>query len=141
MPVSIPGFHVSYRQAADLQPRPEITIQFMQRRRDLEGNDHDDPVQMLAGTTLLARIDGRVERVVTKPLPLSDETILDGLPTALAAVGRKYHETGRRRLSAIHEWMEDLESNDALSAWTTEPAISRLTFANLHSSEDDGGNE
>ncbi|MEP7021874.1 MAG: hypothetical protein ABI808_14605, partial [Pseudonocardiales bacterium] len=35
-PTNLSGVHVVYRQAADGQPRPQIVIQFEQRRRDLE---------------------------------------------------------------------------------------------------------
>ena len=35
-PISMAGVHVAFRQAEDRQPRPEIVIQFTQRRRDLE---------------------------------------------------------------------------------------------------------
>ena len=35
-PVHLESVHVAYRQAEDCQPRPEIVVQFTQRRPDLE---------------------------------------------------------------------------------------------------------
>jgi hypothetical protein len=72
-PIALRGVHVAYRQAADRQPRPEIVIVLVQRRRDLEDQTLDErnrPV-LRAGTTLIVGVDGRVDFIVTKPLPFT----------------------------------------------------------------------
>jgi hypothetical protein len=126
--VSLLGIHVAYRTAADRQPRPEIVLQLSQRRRDLE--DQSLPVNkrtvLRAGTTLLASVDGRVDYLVMKPLPLLEE------PPATDPAGREVHRLGLERLAAMHGWFAQTEQADALSAWTNEPAALRLTFAALH---------
>ena len=55
-----------------------------------------------AGATLLARIDGRIERIVAKPLPLS--AMPDGNDIAL-----HYHQVGQERLRAMKRWFEQAE--------------------------------
>ena len=132
--LGLSGLHVVYQQAADRQPRPLIVVQFTQRRDDLEDQGPPVParIPLRAGTTVVARADGRIEFLVTKPLPLAHEALLDALPEHLRDLGRAYHETGRTRLQAMRTWLEDLEDSDALSAWVATPAASRLTFANLH---------
>ena len=128
------GAHVAYRQAADRQPRPEIVLVFTQRRRDLEDQTLDEnrrPV-FRAGTTLIVGVDGRVQFVVAKPLPFTQETLED-LPED--HVGRRHHEAGEERLGALRDWIEQVEGSDALSAWTNEPALNRLDFAALHGDE------
>ena len=78
-----------------------------------------------AGATLLARIDGRIERIVAKPLPLS--AMPDGNDIAL-----HYHQVGQERLRAMKRWFEQAEDDDPLSAWASQPAVKRLSFASLH---------
>ncbi|MEP6598980.1 MAG: hypothetical protein ABJB98_05965 [Actinomycetota bacterium] len=132
---SLSGLHVVYRRAADGQPRPQIVVQFQQRRRDLEDQSVPEHlrVPMRAGTTLVTRIDGTVDRLVAKPLPLGNPATLAGLPPELLAIGQDHHDTGAERLAAIEAWLEGVKQQDALSAWTSTPALSRLTFAQLHS--------
>lgn len=48
-----------------------------------------------AGTTVIARVDGQLEFLVTKPLPLSDRTKLDDVSSDL----RKYAPRIRQRSS------------------------------------------
>ncbi|MBK9698183.1 MAG: hypothetical protein IPO80_12665 [Propionibacteriaceae bacterium] len=130
-PIAVVGVHVAYRQAQDRQPHPEIVIQFRQRRLDLEDPNlsADDRVQVKAGTTLIAGVDGQVLHVVVKPLPFTSQT-LEGLEHH--DLGLSHHRAGSRRLSAMRSWLGQLDADDALTAWTGEPAALRLDFAALH---------
>ena len=71
---SLSGLHVVYPRAADGQPRPQIVLQFLQRRHDLEVLTIPEQlrVPIRAGATLITRVDGTVDRLVAKPLPLSE---------------------------------------------------------------------
>ncbi len=130
-PVAVAGVHVAYRQAQDRQPHPEIVIQFRQRRLDLEDGrlPRDRRMQVKAGTTVIAGVDGEVLHVVAKPLPFTAATLaaLAHNPLALA-----HHKAGSQRLSAMRTWLGQLDVDDALTAWTGEPAALRLDFAALH---------
>ena len=132
---SLSGLHVVYQRAADGQPRPQIVLQFLQRRYDLENLTISEQlrVPIRAGTTLITRIDGTVDRLVAKPLPLSNPGVLAGLPGERQSIGQSHHKAGIERLAAIQSWIDDLQQQDALAAWTSTPALSRLTFAQLHS--------
>ncbi|WP_456509562.1 hypothetical protein [Arthrobacter sp. TE12231] len=136
---------VVYLWASDGQPRPIVAIQFAQRRDDLEDQRTDDAGAQIppnqraairAGTTVIARVDGQVEFLVTKPLPLSDHTKLDDLSGDIRGCALDFHEAGTERLRSIRDWMGDVEDMDALSAWTVEPATLRLSFARLHAGQD-----
>ena len=131
LPVAVAGVHVAYRQAQDRQPHPEIVIQFRQRRLDLEDSrlPRDGRMQIKAGTTVIAGVDGEVLHVVAKPLPFTAETLagLEHNPLAL-----DHHKAGSQRLSAMRRWLGQLDVDDALTAWTGEPAALRLDFAALH---------
>ena len=93
VPIGLTGIHVSYHLAEDRQPRPEVVIQFTQRRVDLENRDlpKEQRVAVRAGTTLVARRAGRPgECVIAKPLPLTPATFAT-LPAgrgALSSPGR-----------------------------------------------------
>jgi hypothetical protein len=134
------GLHVVYQRAADGQPRPRIVVQFVQRRRDLEdtGVPDDLRVPIRAGTTLVIRVDGTVDRIIAKPLPLMNPGILAGLPERSREIGESYDATGRERLDAMRAWVNGVGQQDALTAWTAAPPVSRLTFAQLHSSAENG---
>ncbi|MDQ1742559.1 MAG: hypothetical protein QOE23_898, partial [Pseudonocardiales bacterium] len=140
--IGLVGMHVAYRQAADRQPRPEIVLQFVQRRKEFEDQSLSEiaRVPVRAGTTVIARVDGTVERLITKPLPLSDPAAVTDLAGEIGATARVNHETGVSRLDSIQQWTADCEGRDALTAWTATPALNRLTFAQLHaySDEEDG---
>lgn len=132
---------VVYVQASDRQPRPMVAIQFAQRRDDLEDQSIDDEGRRVsrqrraairAGTTVIGRADGHVEFLVTKPLPLSNPSHVDRLPESLRPCTLEYHRAGLRRLAAVRDWLADVDDRDALSAWTTQPAALRLSFASLH---------
>lgn len=134
-----------YLQASDRQPRPIVVIQFAQRRDDLEDQRTDETGAQIprihraairAGTTVIARVDGRVEFLVTKPLPLSDRTKIDDLSADIREVALAFDKSGTDRLQSIHDWMGEVEDSDALSAWTVEPATLRLSFARLHAGMD-----
>jgi hypothetical protein len=135
-PIQLRGVHVAYREAADRQPRPEVVVQFGQRRRDLEDASLDPEKRPIfrAGSTVIARVDGRVEHVVAKPLPFAAEVPADAPP-----VVHDHAKAGAERLAALRRWLGDVADRDALSAWTLEPALHRMTFANLHAGIDEGG--
>ncbi|MCW2579827.1 MAG: hypothetical protein JWR82_1428 [Blastococcus sp.] len=128
LPIALAGIHVAYRQAADRQPRPEIVVQLIQRRPDLEDQslDGDQRPVFHAGTTLIAGVDGRVEYVVAKPFPFLDPA------AARVAAADDLHAAGVDRLAALRRWLGGLEDADALSAWTSRPAVDRLDFAAVH---------
>ncbi|WP_433567313.1 hypothetical protein ACQP1O_20230 [Nocardia sp. CA-151230] len=126
-PISCGGIHVSYRRAGDRLPRPELAIQLLQRRADLEDPKQYRPPAIRAGTALVARADGSVDYIIAKPLPLSDPSMVTDDST------REFHEAGTQRLAEMTEWFEQLESADQLSPWTAEHAIHRLSFATIHS--------
>lgn len=138
--VDLAGVHVSYHQAADRQPRPVVVLQLVQRRPDLE-DQHADPRERLAvraGTTVLARVDGTVTHLVTKPLPLSDPAALDAAPADVRAFAAALHEAGARRLHAMRAWADQVAIADPLAVWTDQPALRRLTFARLHAEQSEG---
>jgi len=130
LPIELESVHVTYRLAEDRQPRPEIIVQYIQRREDLEEDYQphlpaDERTPLIAGTTLIARVSGEVKHIVAKPLPLIDPPEGD--------VDADYvNRFGDDRLGKMKEFFEQLELDDALSAWTDEPAVSRLDFASLH---------
>ena len=134
-PIQLSGLHVVFRQAADGQPRPGIVVQFRQRRRDLEDQsvDEHERIPVHAGTTVIARVDGKIERLVPKPLPFADPTVIDRITDpSHADAARATHAEGTARLGAMRSWNAAVEATDALAAWSPAPAMSRLTFANLH---------
>jgi hypothetical protein len=135
--IALQGIHVAYRQAADRQPRPEVILQFIQRRRDLEDSSQSEQlrVAMRAGTTVIAGVDGTVDYLVPKPFPLTNP---DALPADIAQAGRRFHEAGEERLKSIRDWLGQLDDADALNAWTVQPSARRLTFANLHAGRSGG---
>ncbi|WP_427135260.1 hypothetical protein [Pseudarthrobacter sp. S9] len=144
--IEVTSARVVYLRASDGQPRPIVSIQFAQRRDDLEDRranktgkqiPRNQRAAIRAGTTVIARVDGRVEFLVTKPLPLSDLKKLDVLPQELRECALKFHKAGTERLASIRDWMGDVEDLDPLSAWTVEPATHRLSFARLHAEQDE----
>jgi hypothetical protein len=138
-PLGVVGGHVSFFRAADGQPRPIVALQFMQRREDLE-QEHNLPV-LRAGTTVIARLDGKVEYVVAKPLPLSDPSVRSAMTdSALQQITTVHDIDGEARLAAIRAWAEDVEAADPLAVWSDEPALLRLSFARMHAEESMGGN-
>jgi hypothetical protein len=143
--IELVSARVVYLWASDGQPRPIVAIQFAQRRDDLEDQRTDETGAQIppnqraairAGTTVIARVDGDVEFLVTKPLPLSDRTKLDDLPEDIKRCALDFDRTGTERLRSIRDWMGDVEDMDALSAWTVEPATLRLSFERLHAGQD-----
>jgi hypothetical protein len=129
LPIAVASLHVAYRQADDLQPRPEVVVQFTQRRRDLEQIQQPDlpdkaRTPLRAGTTLIARVNGEVQHIIAKPLPL----INPGSDTDSQYVD----ELGRHRLEGMRNYFGQVSEADPLAAWTEEPAVHRLNFANLH---------
>lgn len=134
-----------YLLASDGQPRPIVVIQFAQRRDDLEDQRTDETGAQIprsqraairAGSTVIARVDGQIEFLVTKPLPLSDLAKLPALSGSIRNCALEFDKVGRERLRRILDWMGDVEDGDALSAWTVEPATLRLSFARLHAGQE-----
>ncbi|MRH90884.1 hypothetical protein GFY24_26175 [Nocardia sp. SYP-A9097] len=125
--ISCEGIHVSYRRAGDRLPRPEVAIQLLQRRPDLEDPSQAKPPAIRAGTALVISADGRVAYVIAKPLPLSSSPAKDD------KVATAFHNAGVQRLKEMKEWFARVEADDPLSAWTSEHAIHRLDFASIHS--------
>nr|NLI51191.1 hypothetical protein [Propionibacterium sp.] len=112
LPIALTGIHVAYRRTQDGQTLPEIVVQLTQRRRDLEasGVTSGADLPLLAGTTVIAAVDGRVEYLVPKPFPLS----ADVLATVPAGhVARAHHEAGERRLAALRDWLAGVDEADA----------------------------
>jgi hypothetical protein len=130
--IGLAGLHVYFRQAEDEQARPEIVVQLSQRRTDLEDQAAEPRHRqaLRAGTTVILRADGVVSRIIPKPLPLRDDSYLDGLPEHDPA--RRFHAWGVERLAALQQWQQTVSDADPVSAWTTEPALWRLDFATLH---------
>jgi len=135
--VAIGGFHVSYRLAADQQPRPLVVVQLHQRRKDLEQLLGEDGVpehlrtRLRAGTTVVAGADGRIDHLVTKPLPLTEEELAD-VPPALQRSVTAYQAEGAKRLTRLLGAQARFAAADPLAPWLSAPAASRLTFAHLH---------
>ena len=113
LPCALHGMHVTYQAGADHQVRPQVILQFTQRRPDLQ--DGALPA-VRAATTVVAGVDGRVRYLVTKPLPAPD-----------AAGG-----AGSDRLAAMGAWAAQTEADDPVSPWTGGAAVERLTFASMH---------
>lgn len=130
LPIALSSVHVSYRQADDRQPLPEIVVQYTQQRPDLEEKYQPDlpakeRTHLRAGTTLIARVNGEVKYIVAKPLPL--------IAPAADDLDANYVDTfGQDRLDKMTAWFERVEDDDPLSIWTDEPAVQRLDFASLH---------
>ena len=137
-PIEVAGVHVAYLQAADRQPRPVVVVQLAQRRPDLEEQDLPARrrVAIRAGTTVIARVDGRVEHLVTKPLPLPHGVDLSHLGEPVAGFAAACDRAGTDRLAQLRAWSAKVEAVDPLSGWTAQPALHRLTFARLHAHQD-----
>lgn len=135
--IRVLGMHVAFQDGSDGQSRPRIFVQLVQRREDLEGGPDDNPLeQRHAGTTVIANVAGRVEYVICKPLPRS-AAVPTTLTAELAAFVRHMNEEGQQRLKRMRAWSAAVEDRDPLAAWLAEPAVQRLSFANLHVQGDD----
>ena len=136
IPIALDGIHVTFRQAQDGQPRPEIVIQLSQRRKDFEDADlpENDRAVYRAGTTVIARIDGQVDFVISKPLPCTETTLAMSIPGVAAQ-----HRAGEERRAALDDWFSRLERQDPVSPWTAQAAAKRVDFAAIHAQDADGG--
>lgn len=123
-PIHVDGIHVSYRQAVDQRPRPELVVQLSQVRRDLPRFTSDPSVAVRAGTTVIARADGAVRYIVAKPLPEHNAQEVDDDTN-----------DGNIRYSAVDRWVSSVVDNDPAAVWQSGSSLARLTFASLH--EDD----
>lgn len=124
-PVRVDGIHVSYRQAVDQRPRPELVLQLSQLRHDLPPLAADPDVPLRAGTTVIARADGVVRYLVTKPLPEHGATDIDAT-----------RGPGHARYAALDAFAARVVAADPAALWEGASSMKRLTFAALH--EDDG---
>jgi hypothetical protein len=135
-PILLQGLHVAYRLAGDRQPRPEIVLQFVQRREDLEESSRC-LLPLRAGTTVIARADSTVNHVIAKPLPVPAAVLgrLDGDAHGMAA---NYSRMGEIRLQNVMNWLWTVEAEDPESAWTIESSMDRMSFSRLHAGQSDG---
>lgn len=139
--IEMPRVEVVYREAADGQPQPRVVLQFEQRRPDLEDAAVAEGLRtpLYAGTTVVAHVDGRVERIIAKPLAGKPHDSSDeALPIWLKQIARQYREEGYARYCAVRRWFDEVAAADPVSPWSAAPAVSRLTFARLHSLSVDG---
>ena len=138
LPVEVVGQHVAYMQAADGQPRPFVAVQYLQRHSELEEPvaEGDEPVRMYSGTTIIAKVNGQVDYLIAKPLPMSGDftTLAEKAATAETTeqLAQYWEGEGRMRLERLQAWIEQAESADAMAAWTNQPAVQRMTFAQFH---------
>lgn len=138
LPVRIAGQHVAYLQAADGQPRPFVVVQYLQHHPELEESvdEGERPVPLYSGTTVIAKVNGEVEYLIAKPLPMSGDFSTLAAKAAQGGateqLAQYWHGLGGLRRDRLQEWFEDAESADAMAAWTNEPAVQRMTFAQLH---------
>jgi hypothetical protein len=144
LPVEVVGGHVAYMQAADGQPRPFVAVQYLQRHVELEepATEPEGPVRMYSGTTIIAKVNGQVEYLIAKPLPMSGEFTALGAKAAAAGtteqLAQYWHGEGRLRWERLQAWFEQAESADAMAPWTSQPAVQRMTFARLHADQAEG---
>lgn len=117
------GRHVSFRQAQDRQPQPEVVIQLTQRREDLVVPGLAD---VRAGTTIVVTMTGHVRYVVAKPLP-------DAAPESASwsEPRRRNHRLGLERLRRMRLHVGDLEHHDLAASWR-ESTDAAHAFALLH---------
>lgn len=137
LPVQVVGYHVAYVLAADGQPRPYIVVQYLQRHPEFEEPvvAGEEPVRMYSGTTVITKVNGQVDYLIAKPLPLGDPTGLDARSSASGGteqLAEFWHGAGMERLERLREWFALAESADAMAPWTNQPAVQRMTFAQLH---------
>jgi hypothetical protein len=128
--IHLQGLHVAHRQAADRQPLPEIILQFVQRREDLE-KEHGIGLPLIAGATLVAQVDGRILYVITKPLPMCDEDLSD-LGEKHREMAEQHRRVGCLRLAEMESWKGLAAATNALSPFEHETAVSGLSLARLH---------
>jgi len=141
MKIELVNARVVYQRGADQQPRPIVVVQYAQRRDDLEDQrrtasgeqiPREHRAAIRAGTTVIARVDGEVRYLVTKPLPITDSELLAEEPADIRDLVERYSREGSARLAAIREWFGDVEDADPLSPWLEGDAALRLSFARLH---------
>lgn len=126
--VNLEGIHVAFRQAEDRLAHPEISLQLIQRRRDLEDDtpeERERPV-MLAGTTLIAGADGSIKYIISKPLPAVGKKADDGDCTQTLA---RFPATEGVGIDTVNEY----------ASWGSGHVLrsgGAYTFAALHQEED-----
>jgi hypothetical protein len=122
--IELEGQHASFRQAENRQPQPEIVLQFLQRRKDLEpdvpGTDDNNPLR--AGTTVVVTMTGDVRYVIAKPLPAMSP------PTE--AYQQRVHDVGKARLKRLADSARQALHDDVTSMWFS--SASGTTFQRLH---------
>jgi len=124
VPIEIEGQHASFRRGQDQQPQPEIVIQFLQRRKDLEpdvpGTGEGFPLR--AGTTIVVTMTGDVRYVIAKPLPAIGEPRND--------YHRRIDAVGSARVERITRALNDNELADVTALWSGRDR--GTTFQRLH---------
>ncbi|WP_431805222.1 hypothetical protein [Microbacterium sp. bgisy203] len=139
--IELVGARIVYQRGADDQPRPIVVLQYAQRRDDLEDQTltakgtqipREKRAAIRASATVIARVDGEVRYLVTKPLPITDSPLLQAQPDPVRALAAAYDQRGRRRLDAIRSWFGDVEDRDPLASWVDGDAALRLDLARLH---------
>jgi hypothetical protein len=140
--IEVVSARVVYQRGSDDQPRPIVVLQFAQRRDDLEDQRltakgtqiaREKRAAIRASATVIARVDGEVRYLVTKPLPVTDSARLRDQPAQIRQLAARYDERGRQRLAWIKNWFGEVEDGDALAPWVDGDAALRLSFARLHS--------
>lgn len=137
--ISLDGIHVAFRQSADHLARPEIVIQLVQRRRDFENSllKEDERPIFRAGTTIIAAVDGRVEHVISKPLPMSPESATD---PKLASMSAEQKHAAEQRLDDIRTWYSRVQDSDDMTPWTIGATPGLVNFSEMHLDAAEGKN-
>lgn len=139
--IELVGARIVYQRGADDQPRPIVVLQYAQRRDDLEDQTltskgtqipREKRAAIRASTTVIARVDGEVRYLVTKPLPITDSPLLRDQPEPIRRLAEAYDRRGIRRLTAIRRWFGEVEDRDPLASWVDGDATLRLDLARLH---------
>ncbi len=82
--IAVDGFYTRQRANADGHVGSEVSIRFVQRRKDLA--DELGGVVPMGGVTVIADSDGAVRYVISKPLPTEGSRALDKLQGFVAGV-------------------------------------------------------
>ena len=156
--IMIHRFNTSLRRSDERNIQPEFIIQFTQRRADLKTGRYavlptveprnlkwpniTKKLTLLAGTTVIADIDGRIRHIVAKPLPLSRVAADQNLFSDGDEMTVNYHRAGLDRLEEMLAWAVEVEDGDPLAVWEPEqPAVHRQDFASLHLDLQEAGYE
>jgi hypothetical protein len=117
----VAGIHPSFRFAQDGQLLAETVLQFAQKKKD-SGDMGGVPFR--GGTTVIVRADGKIQYVITKPLPSNR------LPS-------ETKDLAERRFKNQAEYVARIDATDSYHIWQDEKFQSeriskRLTLGALH---------